>query len=371
MWKQVRAFGLMFVCAFTFWGTVSKAEGYLRGHLLLVPPARLFDQIGHCSTHRYLRVRDAQLLLEHLIRQSDALLSEVNLVRAGGFAVAPVVLQALPQRSWEGSFYGMILANRQMPVDAQVATQLQSLRVNALMFYDLSYKLRPNDPRLLEQFTRLNRSYHNAVAANFFYIETLRRTFIIRNCVGSTRNLPTLIRRLRNMEALGHQLMEVMHIIRHCATYRFPLPQHCLECGRASVHINITYGAPERFLSVPFYTSNQWYAPTGADEIPAHPGTYRPNYDMSGNTQRWTYYDTQQGGDYDQQPQYPRQSGQQLPTYPVQPGQGGGYQQPQYPIQPGQQQQYPIQQPGQGGGYNPLPPPQSGDGAVPSRDYDL
>lgn len=340
----------------------------------------LFCAVGMLSSNTavangvYRNIPNAHLLLEHLVRHTDELLTEVNLTRANQFLInTRVVEQVRGGRDWAGNFYEHKLVSverRDAIPEYFIGKMVNDMRMQVIMLYDLWWKFRQPTPALVDQFRKTDWAYRNAISGVYFYIEALRRSFIINGAPVRPWDRDLLIRRLTKLDQLAWEIRELMMQTRYAALFRFPVPRYCPEGTFRAFRVNVAANRPMPFIPFIFSDNNQVYAPQYIN--PVQPGVRPSGYDMQYWDRRWNnldqgyiqqyqapqnvppvpYRDGGQPGDIQQQPGYQPQQ----PGYQPQPGYQGpgyqpqpGYQQPGY--QPGQQpiQQPGLQQPGQPG----------------------
>jgi len=329
----------------------------------------------------YINVPNAAMLLEHLVRHSDELLTETNLTRANQFLILPPVIQQITVGGgWGAGFYSRLLhqdANPGRNPEYFIGQIVNNFRMETILLYDNYYT---RNPRLPQQFVATDYAYTNAMAATYWYIEALRRSYVI-NGMRPCWNQQLLLRRLAKLERLAWEIRELMLTIRYAALFRFPVRRACLECAYRPYRVNVQVNVAQNFVPFPFYYDNRVWAADAVRPVNVNgPRDINPGYDVSYWNQRWDNLDNgyvnnpQLPPNYDRRPYTPaeqrpgytpiQQPGQQLPYPPQQVGQGG--QQLPYPPQQvgqgGQQLPYPPQQDGQGGQQLPYPPQQVGQG---------
>jgi hypothetical protein len=342
----------------------------------------------------YYNVPNAPQLLEHLVRHSDELLTEVNLTRANQFLIInPVLVDIRAQGGWGAGFYSRLLVgqNNQIP-EYFIGKIVNDFRMQTILLYDLWWRYRGPNPAFSQQFILTDQAYSNALASVYFYIEGLRRSYIIRGAQGKCWSQQVLLRRLMKLERLAWELRELMMSVRYANAFQFPVRRVCLESTYRPFRVNVQVNVAQNFVPFPFYYENRFYSPDYVQ--PVAPGSIQggPAYDVGYWNERWKYIDNSyiQGyqpnlpANYDQRPYTPVNQGpgypQQDPGYgqggpaPIQPqpqvqpqpqpgqqGQAPGYPDLQDPLSQPQQQPVPGSQPGYPVGGN-------GD-VVPSNDY--
>lgn len=308
----------------------------------------------------YINVPNAPTLLEHLVRHSDELLTEVNLTRANQFLIVnPVIEQIRIQGGWGAGFYTRLLvdpANNARIPEYFIGKIVNDFRMETILLYDFWYKSRAPNPALRNQFIKTDYAYTNALAATYFYIEALRRSYVIRGATGQCWNQQLLLRRLAKLERLAWEIRELMLSVRYAASFQFPLRRACLECAYRPYRVNVQVNVAQNFVPYPFYYENRVW---GADNVrPVQVNNQQdisPAYDVGYWNKVWNQvdnsyvngYQPQLPANYDQRPYTPApqpgQPGYQVPPQGQQlPAQQPGYQQPpqgqQLPAQPGYQQ---------------------------------
>lgn len=369
----------------------------------------------------YRNVPNADLLLEHLVRHSDEMLTEINLTRANQFLIHErVVHQVRGGRDWAGNFYQhkLVSVQRQNAIPEYfIGKMANDMRMQVIMLYDIWWKTRRPTPAFIGQFRNVDFAYRNAISGVYFYIEALRRTFLVNGAPARPWDRDVLVRRLTKLEQLAWEMRELMLQVRYASLFRFPIPRFCPEGTFRPYRVNILARGPQPFVPFMYRHNEQIYAPSYIDPVPAAQRT--SGYDVEYWGRRWNNLD--QG--YIQQYQAPQTQvplRDQQPGGVVQPGyqpggnpqlnpgvQQPGYQQPGFPQprvnQPGYQPQQPgspgtqqpdYQQPGApgtgpGNGNNPrdvlqplpgqndiggIPSPQNnnngGGGIAPTSDFD-
>jgi hypothetical protein len=335
------------------------------------------------SADHYLNIPNANILLEHLVRHSDELLTEVNLTRANQFTVInPVIADIRYRGGWGAGFYSRMLVdprNTTRIPEYFIGQIVNDFRMNTILLYDFWWKNRGPSPMLARQWVVTDYSYTNAMAATYFYIEALRRSYLIRGAQGRCWSQPVLLRRLVKLERLAWELRELMMSIRYANSLRFPNRRVCLESTYRPYRVNVQVNVAQNFVPFPFVQGEQTFAPQ--DIRPVAPGSRDvsgPNYDSRYWNQRYTEIDNSYingpqsappnaPGNYDERPYTPGNPGQSTPP-PT--NYGPGPSTPGYP-----EVRDPLAQPvqpggGQPGGQPSYPVPSgSGGDVVPSNDY--
>ncbi len=337
------------------------------------------------SADPYINTPNAANLLEHLVRHSDELLTETNLTRANQFLILdPVVANIREQGGWAGGFYGRLMVDPTMVVEPGAKPHIpeyfigkivNDFRMQTILLYDHWYRARGPSPAFAAQFQVTDYAYTNAMAATYFYIEALRRSYIIRGATGQCWNQQLLLRRLTVLERLAWEVRELMLSVRYATTFQLPLRRACLECTYRPYRVNVAVDVAQNFVPFPFYHDNRVWNVEAVQPIRANQPV-QTSYDAGYWNQRFNYmqnsyingYQPNLPADYNQHPYTPVQGGGQGqiqgggPQVGGQPGQlpvqGGGQQYPQqggqqqYPQQVGQQ--FGGQIPQQGGGQQPV-----------------
>ncbi len=324
------------------------------------------------ANNMYINVPNAPALLEHLVRHSDELLTETNLTRANQFLILnPVIEQINVGGGWGAGLYNRMLHQEANPArnpEYFIGQIVNNFRMETILLYDNFYKQSPNLPN---QFIATDYAYTNAMAATYWYIEALRRSYVV-NGMRPCWNQQLLLRRLAKLERLAWEIRELMLSIRYAAAFRFPMGRSCIECAYRPYRVNVQVNVAQNFVPYPFYYQNRVWAADAVRPVTVNnPREIAPAYDVGYWNQRFTAidqsyvngYQPQLPANYDQRPFTPVQGGQpgQLPAQQPVYGQPGQFpaQQPVY----GQPGQLPAQQPG-----GQLPPQQGGQpGQLPAQ----
>lgn len=320
----------------------------------------------------YQPVPNAPILVEHLVKHADALLTEINLTRASRNFVSRTVYQEIHHAGgWAGQFMSQVLIvedHAQVP-DYIVGKLAYIFRVEATKLYDRWWRYRGPSPDFQQQFIQTDYAYHNAIAATLFYIECLRRSYLIQGAAPPNIERQLLVSRLVKMERLVWEIRNLMLTIRTAQLFAIPQRRNCVETTFMHARINVAAPGPNAFVPFPYYHENRFWGATATNAVPFD--GQRP-YDVNQWNQYWNQVDT----GYVDGSQGPQQLPAGQPGHGPQPGPG------QLPAgQPGQPgygpEQLPVgQQPGQPGygpeqgqeyGPQPLPGGQQGPGYGPQN----
>jgi len=310
----------------------------------------------------HINLATPEVPIEHLVKHSAALLTTISLTRANGFVMAPAPLQIVERArgSWGAQVYGMVIVGPVVRTpDFWVGQRAMDLYQASQQFYIEWTRLRRGARNnFVPTFMHLNHAYYNAMSSTYFYVEMLRRSYLIGGCNPMPpAEKALLIRRLVTMERLAYEIRELMYLIRRVQPFGLPVPRVCVETPYRAFRIDVAAAAAQPFMAFPFYAENRTHVPGGIEYgAPAAPAA---RYDMAAWTQRWDQMD-QGYGVMPPQGQVPPQ-GQIPPQGQVRP-QG----QPYYPQGQPQVQPRPGPQP-QGQVPN---LPEQGPQTTPSNDFD-
>lgn len=303
--------------------------------------------------------------LEHLVRQADELLTETNLTRANQFLIRPtVVTQIQTAGGWGGGFYTRLIvqpAQASRIPEYAVGKLVNDFRMHAILLYDMWNRPRgPVQPPLISfnpgafvnQFMATDYAYLNALAATSYYIEALRRSYLIRGA-DPCYNPQLLRQRMTKLAALHWMLRDTMYRIRTLTVLgSVPQRRYPIEVALRNYVINVNIDVAQPFVPVPFYYENRMW---NVDGFRPSDADMRAPMQSSYDTRFWNQYYQQRDQVFMNAPQSQRPSNQG--------GQGPGYPQVRDPLaQPGVG--VPGQQPGGVPGY-----PDNRD-VVPQNDYD-
>ncbi len=271
--------------------------------------------------HGYVPVPNPEMLLEHLVRHSDLLVTNINLTRASGFRVENVVVQAFQaQQTWGGNFYSSVIAGGpaavrapQMPdfVGFSVGQIAYTFRMKVIALFDTAMNYGPG-PTLVpgpgpgaglvpvpgpgplqKQFMEVDFAYFNAISATYFYIEALRRGYLLPQAPFQCRNKELLLKRLTLLQQNAIELQNLMYSIRYAAAFRFPLPAsgNCIECSFAPFRMAVNSPGPIEPV-FPYYANNRVVFPEN-QMVPRlqAPAQFNPMYSQDVWNSRWNVID--------------------------------------------------------------------------------
>ncbi len=344
--------------------------------------------------HGYVNVPNPEMLLEHLVRHSDLLVTNINLTRASGFRVENVVIQKwMETPCWASNFYTDVIAAVRRPEDPDlvgfaVGQLVYQYRMKVIGLYDIAMNRGPS-PELAAQWEQVNFAYFNAISATYFYIEALRRGFLLPQPMPQIRNRELLMRRLQVLERNAAEVQNLMYAIRYAQPFRFPIGRNCLECSFAPVRLQVAARGPQDVL-FPYYANQRVMFPDTYVRRVEAPAQYNNMYTTEVWNNAWNTIDqgylnpgavnrgfggggvvgggggqiTNGGVGFPQQGGIPAQGGPSYgrPYNPVNPGVNpGGFGGQQPGVNPNIQGQQPIQQqpavggPNYGPNYGPQP----------------
>ncbi len=330
---------------------------------------------------QYIDVPNAHILLEHLVRHSDNLLTEVNLTRANQYTVQNQITEQIRamRTGWAYGLMSRLLIDPRNPgriPDYFIGKIVNDFRMQTIMLYDIWWKHRAPSPDLVTQFIITDRAYHNAVAATLFYIEALRRSYLITGAPGRCMDRPVLISRLMKLQALIFELIELMRTIRYTSLFRLPLRPYCFESTFMRYRLQIEASQPLNFIPFPFYHDGHLMGPSGLDFVPPQQN-FTP-YPLDYWSNMWNqldqaYLNPQFGIPSRSQPGIPQYEMPMRPPYSGLPP-SSYYQNPHPRVAPPSpmrpQQQLPIPQGGNQSQFGEFPANSDARDVVPLDDYD-
>lgn len=345
-----------------------------------------FTSIASANVPRgYIPLQQPLRLTEHLVNHADQLLTAVNLTRANQYVMAPGLLKAV-QAPWEGGgvdpyvwvrrwvpavllptpvatipvlaerkflppllgpsliqlfdaaapkapmmaqFYGSPGTAPAMTPDFMVGQRVMDFRMAVINFYDQMSRNTRGMPAL-NLFQPVMLTYFNALSAVYFYVESLRRTYLVENpflltCPDKDR----LIRRLVRIERTAFEIQQIMYVLRLGDCFRWAPPIQMIEPVVRVIPFNITAKAEIPFVpftyvdpakNAPVFPSPALFAPYGvkgvdtrAERLPGVPETPTPGYDIQSWNQRFG------GVEEGYVPPPPRGRGDAAPPVPVAP----------------------------------------------------
>ena len=252
----------------------------LRGFCVI---AAAFMAASQAQAGYHRNVPNAHAYLEHLVRQSDELLTEVNLTRASQYTVSPTVITTVSRTGgWAGGIYQHLLVDvRQPQRDPEyfIGKMVNNFRMQTIMLYDTWWKVRQTSPAFVAQFQQTDYAYHNAIASVYFYLESLRRTFIIRGAQGRVFNQSVLLQRMVKMERLAWEIRNLMKTIRYATAFGVPNRRFCPETTFMSYRVDVDAVTPQPYIPFPYYHENRFWTTNDIQPVaPAQSGGYDLNY---------------------------------------------------------------------------------------------
>ncbi len=237
---------------------------------------------------------DAPILVEHLLRHSRNLVTEINLLRGARFvipprAVAPLAVAPGYVRGLTNSllmpppFLATTLAAKEDPQSFMVGWISDGLGQQVSKLYDRLwiYSQSPNPfvpawnyidegGRLVKvsaQFLysqallETSFSFQNTIAVNYYYIEALRRLYLVGPPMLNCPNREMLIKRLVIMENILYEMRKLMDAIR-CNPWfagffppNYPGVGPMIELQFRAFRIDVVSAGPQPFIPYPYFPS--------------------------------------------------------------------------------------------------------------------
>jgi len=213
---------------------------------------------------------DTPRLVDQLKRHTSELLDIMESLDGERFMISqpiPQLLAAGPSPmmapQWGNQLFEQMISpwaeqNPTLTVDYYIRTQVNSLKAEAAFLYRHFHDLTGPDPRkIYPQFRKLDFYYRAAMSATLFYMETLKRSYLVYGVGIASRPIGDLVARLQNMSLVTQEMFELMHMLRFRPEFVGLYQNSCLECRMGQYvhgyHIN---AAPQAYIPFPFIYSN-------------------------------------------------------------------------------------------------------------------
>lgn len=209
-----------------------------------------------------------------------------NLINGDDYSVHRTVVTTVQQQGgWPAGLIQNILVNDTRYPDAYpdyaVRKTINEFRKQARRLERIWLTAPVASPQFQQQFIVTDYAYYNAMAATYFYIEALRRTYIINNAVVTPcPERAQLIQHLRVMENIAWRVREAMRTIRDIRLLRLPLRSYCVEATFRDYRIDVTSPQPLNFIPYPYRYDNQFWTVPGIRPIAPVPTL--PPYSVPG-----------------------------------------------------------------------------------------